>query len=157
MYYRHKDVPKVLGNKKPPPKEKKPKGLKSKTKPLTLVEQLDRVFSQFVRKSSADLTGICQCYTCTTKKHWKQMQCGHFMSRKHKNTRWDTDNVRVQCNICNENLNGNLVVYSENLVKECGKDILLELAVCASQSVKFSKPELEEMIYKYKELLKSIV
>lgn len=48
-----------------PEKVLKPKkGLKSKIKPLTLVEKLDRVFSQYVRKSTADGSGFVKCYTC---------------------------------------------------------------------------------------------
>lgn len=153
MYYRHKDVPKVLGNEKPLPKEKKQKGLKSKTKPLTLVEQLDRVFSQFVRKSAASDLGLSYCYTCGLGMNWKKLQAGHFLSRKHMATRWDSRNVKCQCSDCNEIKQGNLKVYAERLQAEYGKDILLELSVLSAQSVKFSKPELKEMMYDLKEKL----
>lgn len=160
MHYRHKDVPKQLGDPKPLPKEKKPKtGLKRKgikKKPSTLIEKLDRVFSRFVRKSSANEHGICKCYTCGVELDWKKISNGHFISRKHFATRWDLDNCRTQCNICNEIKAGNLIVYRDNLTKEKGETFVLELIRKAMVETHFSKPELEEMIQEYKEKLKTL-
>ena len=52
------------------PKKKRTKPTKRKT----LVSNLDRYFSRFVRWSNADSDGNVKCATCDTKKHVKDMQ-----------------------------------------------------------------------------------
>ena len=61
-----------------------------------LIQQLDKEFSIFIRRRYA-INDIATCVTCGKKDHWKKLQAGHFMSRKHLSTRWDEDNVQVQC------------------------------------------------------------
>jgi hypothetical protein len=39
-----------------------------------LVKLLDSLFSQWFRKTQADKNGICECYTCGKRDHWKKMQ-----------------------------------------------------------------------------------
>ena len=48
-----------------------------------IVKKLDAVFSQYIRLSNTDKHGYCTCVTCGKKYFWKQIQAGHFMSRKH--------------------------------------------------------------------------
>ena len=67
-----------------------------------LIKDLDAVFSQYVRLSNTDSHGRCVCVTCGATYHWKAIQNGHFMSRKHLATRWDETNTAPQCKICNE-------------------------------------------------------
>lgn len=66
----------------------------------TLITKLDKVFSEYIRRKDAK-NDIATCVTCGKKDHWKKLQNGHFMSRKHYATRWDEDNVGVQCSACN--------------------------------------------------------
>lgn len=139
---------------KPEPKPKKEKkGLKRKIKPDTLIEKLDRVFSQFVRKSSADESGFIKCYTCPKILHWKKMHNGHYKDRDHMCTRWHLKNNNCQCPTCNIDLRGNLEVYKSALIRDYGMDIIQELDILSKQITKFSKPELEEMIFEFKEKL----
>ena len=53
----------------------------------TLVKKLDKVFSQYIRRRFA-VNEIAKCVTCGKQAHWKDLQAGHFMSRKHYSTRW---------------------------------------------------------------------
>ena len=62
-----------------------------------LVKKLDIVFSKYVRLSNADKNGNCTCVTCNNTFYWKEIQAGHFMSRKHYSIRWDERNVKPQC------------------------------------------------------------
>ena len=62
-----------------------------------LVKKLDTVFSQWVRLSNADSKGYCTCITCNKESHWKEIQAGHFQSRKHYSIRWSELNVFPQC------------------------------------------------------------
>ena len=48
----------------------------------TLITKLDKVFSEYIRRRYAK-NDIATCVTCGKKDHWKKLQAGHFMSRKH--------------------------------------------------------------------------
>jgi len=117
-----------------------------------LVKKLDTVFSKYIRISSADKSGYCTCVTCGVVKHWKEIQAGHFMSRKHYSTRWDERNVKSQCIGCNMFKQGEQYKYSLFL----GKDEAEVLYLKSKETVKFTNYELEEMIKDYSNRLKSI-
>ena len=120
-----------------------------------LVKKLDILFSQFVRLSNADKNGYCTCVTCGKKGHWKDgsIQAGHFMSRKHYNTRWDVRNVKPQCVGCNMFKSGEQYKYSIYLGSELSKELYLQ----SNKIVKFSNDELQEMIDRYSTELKRLV
>ena len=77
----------------------------------TLIKKLDTIFSIYIRRKNS-VNEIAQCITCGKKDHWKKMQNGHFMSRKHYATRWDEDNVEVQCMGCNVYRYGEQYLYT---------------------------------------------
>ena len=62
-----------------------------------LIKRLDTLVSQYVRYKDSDRYGKVSCYTCGARYHWKDVDCGHFISRKYQGTRWDLQNLRVQC------------------------------------------------------------
>jgi len=64
-------------------------------------KKCDHYFSQYIRLKYADKNGYCICATCGHKFHWKDIDCGHYIGRNHKNTRFDERNVRPQCKSCN--------------------------------------------------------
>lgn len=84
----------------------------------TVIDDADAMFSQVVRLSHADDHGIVECYTCGTKKPWKQMQCGHFIPRIHMLTRFSEDNCKPQCPNCNVLKDGNLVAFAQHLERD---------------------------------------
>ena len=47
-----------------------------------VVKSLDSVFSEYIRRRYAQ-NEVATCVTCNKKDHWKKLQAGHFMSRKH--------------------------------------------------------------------------
>ncbi len=63
--------------------------------------RIDRLFSQYVRAKYIEEDGQIQCATCETRDTYKNMQAGHFMSRRYTNTRWADHNVLPQCKACN--------------------------------------------------------
>ena len=117
-----------------------------------LVKKLDTVFSKYIRVSNADKNGYCTCVTCGVVKHWKEIQAGHFMSRKLYSTRGDEHNVKPQCVGCNMFRQGEQYKYSLFL----GKDEAEVLYLKSKETVKFTNYELEEMIKDYSDRLKSI-
>ena len=81
------------------------------------------------------------------------MQAGHFQSRVHYSTRWDEDNVKIQCLACNMFKGGQQYIFGKNL----GQDLAESLYNKSKNIVKFSNFELEEMIEKYKTKVKKIL
>ena len=122
---------------------------KKKSTRTQVVAKLDKVFSEYIRRRYAK-DDIATCVTCSKQDHWKKLQAGHFMSRKHYSTRWDEDNVQVQCAGCNVFRYGEQYKFSKYL----GSEKAEELHQKSKQIVKFSTQELEEMIQHYKDLLK---
>lgn len=117
-----------------------------------LVSKLDTIFSIFIRRSNSDHRGICTCITCNKQFHWKKIQAGHFMSRKHYSTRWNEDNVKPQCVGCNVYKSGEQYKYSIYL----GKQLSDKLYNKSKEIVKFSNIELQEMIEYYSEKVKKL-
>jgi len=115
-----------------------------------LVKKLDTVFSQWIRLSNADNNKNCICITCNKTFFWKEIQAGHFMSRKHYSIRWDERNVKTQCAACNVFRYGEQYKYSLYLGNKLSKKLLEE----SRKIVKFTNVELEEMIQKYSQRLK---
>lgn len=77
-----------------------PRKKKAKTT-SQLKKEADRVFSIYVRLKYSDHNGYCECFTCYAKKHYKEIQNGHFVSRSHLSLRYDERNCRPQCAGCN--------------------------------------------------------
>lgn len=73
----------------------------SKSSLSALIHKLDGLVSEVVRRSAADAKGECQCVSCPTKMHWSLMDCAHFISRSHMNTRFNLINLGVACRACN--------------------------------------------------------
>ena len=117
-----------------------------------LVKKLDVVFSQYIRLSNADNNGYCTCITCNKKFHWKEIQAGHFMSRKHYSIRWDERNVKPQCVACNVYRAGEQYKYSLYLGNNLSKTLLEE----SRELRKFTNIELEEIISDYNERVKKL-
>lgn len=116
-----------------------------------LKKELDFLFSRFIRLSHADKRGYVRCYTCGVRKHWKEIQNGHFIRRQYLATRFDPRNCRPQCVGCNIYGDGKMVEFSAKLEKET-PGITLILYREAQKIVK-SYPY-EEEIARYTVLLK---
>lgn len=85
---------------------------------LQLKKILDKLVSEYVRRRDADFNGYISCYTCGVKKHWKEIQCGHYISRTYSNLRWSLENLRPQCYSCNVMRHGNMDEYALRLERE---------------------------------------
>jgi hypothetical protein len=117
-----------------------------------LIKKLDNVFSQYIRRKDS-IDGISKCISCGVKRNWKELQCGHFMSRSHYSTRWEILNVGVQCISCNIFKHGQQYLFSKYLDKTYGEGTSNELLLKSQTLGKFTTKEIEEMINKYKNLL----
>lgn len=109
-----------------------------------LVKKLDAVFSIYIRRRFA-VNDIAKCVTCGKEDHWKSLQCGHFMSRKHMSTRWNEDNCQVQCAGCNVFRYGEQYKFSLYL----GNNLAEQLHIKSKEVCKFTEVELQELIQHY--------
>mgnify|MGYP003634860602 CR=1 FL=1 len=130
------------------------KTLMKKKKPSRskLVKKLDAVFSQYIRLKDSK-NNIGTCVTCGKQDHIKNLQAGHFQSRQHYATRWDENNVKIQCVGCNVFKAGQQFLFSLYLGHNLSKDLLAK----SRTTVKFTNIELEEMATKYSKMLKNFL
>jgi hypothetical protein len=77
-------------------------GLNRSKNVKTAKSTADLWFSKYVRLRDSDSLGVCTCITCGTKKHWKEMDAGHFISRRYNATRYESKNCHAQCQRCNK-------------------------------------------------------
>jgi hypothetical protein len=122
-----------------------------KIKRSTIVKNLDTVFSQYIRRKDA-IDEIAECVTCGKKDHYKKLQCGHFQSRRHYSTRWDENNVAVQCYGCNITNQGQQFLFAKYLGLYKAEQMVLK----SKQTVKFTDADLQDMINTYKNKLNSL-
>jgi hypothetical protein len=118
----------------------------------TIITKLDSIFSQYIRLRYSK-NEIATCVTCGKQDHWKKMQNGHFISRKHYATRFDEDNCQVQCAGCNVFRYGEQYLFSKYL----GADLSEELLMKSRKIQKFSDSELLDMIELYNEKVNNLL
>ena len=66
------------------------------------VEKAAKLLQRLVRLKASDDNGYCQCVTCGKIDHYKNMQGGHFYSRRHTVFKLFEENIHVQCPACNQ-------------------------------------------------------
>ncbi len=122
----------------------------------SLTNQLDTVFSQYIRLRNADKQGMVQCYTSGKWMHWKKAQAGHFISRRHYSTRWNEVNVQVQSvkeNVFNQ---GNAPVFQRNLIGDYGKQTIDFLFIQRDQPIKLDRMTLRFKIDYYSKMVQDL-
>tara|TARA_R110002153_G_C13325786_1_gene497487 strand:+ start:2702 stop:3088 length:387 start_codon:yes stop_codon:yes gene_type:complete len=118
----------------------------------SIVKRLDTVFSLYIRLKDSDENGFCKCISCQKIQHYKDVDAGHFISRRHMSTRYDVNNVFPQCRHCNRYVAGNQWLYSQALEK-IKKNLPEKLYLKSKQTVKYSNEDLESLISYYNNLL----
>jgi predicted DNA-binding protein YlxM (UPF0122 family) len=121
----------------------------------TLVKKLDKVFSQYIRRRFA-VNEIAKCVTCGKQAHWKDLQAGHFMSRKHYSTRWDEINVQVQCSGCNVFRYGEQFKFGMYLEQAYEKGTAELMHNKSREITKYSDIHLKDLIEYYNKLLTNL-
>lgn len=115
---------------------------------------LDKVFSEYIRRKYSNGNGGVKCYTCGKEKHWKEIHCGHFISRGYLATRFDESNTRPQCVGCNIFGSGRNVEFAQKLNEEVGKQTVQSLFRKAQEITK--NYPYEEKIEYYKQKVKEL-
>lgn len=115
---------------------------------------LDREFSEYIRKKAAKGGDTVTCVTCGKQAPWKEMDCGHYIGRTFRFTRWSEYNVAVQCPHCNRYLGGVQHEMRAYLVDVYGEETIRsqETGATMYRDKKNSKEFLIEEIKKYRVL-----
>lgn len=133
---------------------------KKANSPKVLKKNLDTILSLYVRRRASDSMGMATCITCGIRKHYKELQAGHYISRDNYSVRYDLRNIAVQCFKCNMKFGGckggNLVQYTKYLLNNYGADWLQKLIKDGEQIKQWTAEELKSEIEKFRELLKSV-
>lgn len=122
-------------------------------KQKTVINKLDRIFSEYIRRRDADENGYATCCTCGKRDLWQDMDAGHFVPRQHKSTRYEETNVHAQCRKCNRFNNGEPSAYALFLMKKYDDDIVQLLE---SKKQEIHKPNWEEELEIWKEKLEEL-
>ena len=131
-------------------KEKKEFAAKTKRVSITsLIKKLDRVFSVYIRLRYAKRGGEVKCFTCDKTMHWRNSQCGHFMSRRYMSTRFHEHNCMVQCYGCNIMMSGNQYIFGLRLDELIGEGTAESMLALSRQQNKFIVADLEDLIKHY--------
>lgn len=128
-------------------------GQSKKQAVASLTRKLDKVFSEFIRLRDSKPYGYkyFRCISCGQIKPFEQMDAGHFVSRIHKATRWDEENVNGECRACNRMSADHIIWYQRNLEAKIGRGRVDMLVARGRQTKKWSAWELQLLIDHYKQ------
>ncbi len=97
--------------------------------------------------STHPLEGLyVRCYTCGTELEAKKAHNGHYLSRYYKAARWNFDNCRPQCMMCNMWKRGDPIVFRRNLIKEIGEARVLAVEALRDAPIKLTREFLTEKL-----------
>lgn len=124
-----------------------------------LKKDLDTWFSRYIRLRDSDDKGEIKCVTCEEVRFWKYADCGHYIPRQWKSTRWHEQNCHAQCKGCNGFQEGRMDIHRDKIEERYGKDVVDMLNFkqeCEKRNtVRLYTFELEANIEKYKRLAKA--
>jgi hypothetical protein len=123
----------------------------------SLKKKADAAFSTYVRYRDGEFKRgewLVECITCGVEKPLKQMQAGHFVSRRVNKLRFEEMNVNAQCVGCNMYKQGEQYLYSKNLDAKYGEGTADALMAKRFDVHKFTVVELESIIQDAKTQIK---
>ena len=110
----------------------------------------DIYFSRYIRLRDSDSNGMCKCITCDTVKHWKDMDCGHFQSRRYTATRYHEQNANAQCQRCNKYQSGEQYLHGKEIDLKFGSGTAEFITKLARSIYKLNKNEVMSIAKEYK-------
>ena len=113
------------------------------------------VFSKYIRLRDCLRTTGCSswglCVTCGKRYHIKLLQAGHYVAGRTNAILFSERGVHAQCYNCNINLRGNTLEYRRKIIEMYGEGADEEIEAEKSKIVKYTIPDLEELLTHYKE------
>jgi hypothetical protein len=121
----------------------------------SLIKKLDKIYSIYIR-SKYLVNGETACITCGRSLTMDKLDNGHYISRRHMNTRFEEKNTWPQCRKCNRFENGRMPEYAIFLTNKYGHDILKELQKQGDTIKQWTPIELEELIELYQDKINQL-
>ena len=113
-----------------------------------LKELADEAFSRWIRRRDS-VNDMVTCVTCHKVKHWKEVDNGHFQSRRFLSTRYDERNCAGQCKECNGPGNGQQYKFGKAINEKYGEGTAEALEAQTKVIHQMKKIDFEDIIYKY--------
>lgn len=117
-----------------------------------VVEDCAVALQKVVRMKAAiaeNLDGYVTCVSCGVKKHWKELDAGHYFSRGDKSVKLMEENIHPQCKGCNIRMSHGdtkvVTAYRRHMVDMYGEDFLDHLEALAWTPTKFNRAEIEAL------------
>lgn len=115
-----------------------------------------RVFSEYIRRKDADEGGTNYCFTCGEPKFWKELHAGHFVGGRTNAVLFNEEIVKPQCVMCNIFLSGNYGPYTLKMLDLHGREKVEEFMALKKKVVKYTRPDIEELIALYSSKLEAM-
>jgi hypothetical protein len=135
---------------RPKEKDKKPTKKRKKSTIKVLDELLWNIVSQYIRRRDADEFGMCKCITCGARKHWKDMQAGHWLSRSLLAVKFLEQNINAQCYRCNIHLSGLQDQHGLAIDRKYGQGTTVAIRQKSVEEVHYTVADYHAMIQVYK-------
>ncbi len=113
-------------------------------------------FSLYIRLRFASDEGYATCVTCGVRKHYKELQAGHFIPGRHNAVLFSEEGVQNQCYHCNVGLKGNWPQYYDYMKKMYGLEVVEKLLADSQIPVKYTARDYEALENKYKQLIEEL-
>ena len=115
----------------------------------------DKWFSIYIRLRDS-IDEYCTCITCGAVRHWRNLDCGHWIKRQHMGTRFDERNCASQCKQCNYFEQGRSAEHEAYIIKRYGYPIRDLLKSAERNCKKYSTFELDLLADHYEEKAKNL-
>ena len=129
-----------------------------KAKLSTIQAKADKAMSLYIRQKYAQ-DEMVKCVSCGVVKHWKEMDCGHFVPKSRgASVRYIEENCHPECQSCNRFDEGHLAGYTLHMIDTYGRDKITELQKEARKVMSPSerRQQAEDAFAYYTEALKAL-
>jgi hypothetical protein len=114
------------------------------------------LFSEIIRYRDCTEGVYGNCVTCGARKHFSELQAGHFIPGRHNSILFDMRGCHAQCYHCNIGLKGNPIKYYKFMLKKYGQTVIDELEELDKQTQPFKVFQLEVIYEQFKVIKKSL-
>lgn len=138
-------------------KEKEKRKIQREKKAVSvsaLSKKADTLFSEYVRKR--DFKKYGSCVTCGQQLTYEKTQCGHFVTRARKATRWNKKNASGQCAACNCWWGWRQYEHGIELDKRWWSWTAQEMLSLSNSDFKLTSEYLQEVILFYRNSLEEL-
>ncbi len=125
-----------------------------------LTDEVSVLLQKLVRLKAADGDGYASCVTCGARKHWKELQGGHWIERGKQATKIMEENIHPQCAGCNGfGMKFRTHVkdgYSQYMREMYGDDFCEQMLIDSNKPIKRLRADVEDLKKQYAKQIKEL-